>query len=166
MLGNSYFTRQGTHYQQVSSSAMGSPVSAMVADLVICNIEGPHALSRYVDDSNVCLKKTDADILLQYLNSIDGKIQFTIKHLCQTVKGRSISFLDSRITVLGDGSVEDDVYLKATHINKYLDFTSHNPAQHREAGVRTLLDRANFLPSRPELSANERNRFYSEWLSC
>ena len=171
VLGNSYFTYQGMHYQQVFGSAMGSPVSAVVVDLVMANIEeralstspvAPRWWRRYVDDSNVCLKRTDVDLSHRHLNSIDGNIQFTIKRACQTDKGQSISFLDSRLPVLGDGSAEIDVYRKATHTNKYLDFASHNPAQHKEAVVRTLLNRASLLPSRPELRTNERERALSD----
>ena len=115
-----------------------------------------------MDDSNVCFKRTDVDLFHQRLNSIDGNIQFTIERACQTGKGQSISFLDSRITVLGDGSVEIDVYRKATYTNKYLDFTSHNPAQHKEAVARTLLNRASLLPSRPELRKNELARVLND----
>ena len=94
-----------------------------------------------MDDSNECLKKTDAELFRQHLNSIDVNIQFTIERACQTEKGQSISFLDSRITVVSDGSVEIDVHRKATHTNKYLDFASHNPLQQKEAVLTTLLNR-------------------------
>ena len=86
-----------------------------------------------MDDSNVCFKKTDAELFHQHLNSVDGNIQFIIERACQ-----SIFFLDSRITVLCEGSVEIDVHWKTTHTNKYLDCTSHNPVQHKEAVIKTL----------------------------
>ncbi|XP_078363514.1 uncharacterized protein LOC144647607 [Oculina patagonica] len=155
------------HYHQVFGCAMGSPVSAVIADLVMNNIE-ERALStspvtpswwrRYVDDSNVCLKKTDVQVFHQHLNSIDSNIQFTIERAKQTDKGRRISFLDTQITALSDGSIEIEVFRKETHTNKYLDFASHNPMQHKEAVVKTLLHRANLLPSRPELRTNKQDR--------
>ena len=37
--GKSHYTYQGMHYQQVFGCAMGSPVSIVVTDIVIANIE-------------------------------------------------------------------------------------------------------------------------------
>lgn len=152
------------HYHQVFGCPMGLPVSAVVANLVMDNIveralstspTAPRWWQRYVDNCKVGLKRTDADLFYQHLNSINSNIQFTIECACQNDKVKSISFLDSRLTVLGDCSVEVDAYRKATHTNKYLDFASHNPGQHREAVVKTLLNRANFLPLCPEIRMND-----------
>lgn len=38
----------------------------------------PNRWRQQVDDSNVCLKRTDADLFHQHMNSIDGDNQFTI----------------------------------------------------------------------------------------
>ena len=164
VLINNYVTYDGMHYYQVVGCAVGSPVSAVIANLVMGNIED-RALSTspvtpcwwrgYVNDSNVCLKKMDVQVFLQHLNYIDSNIQFTIESARQTDKGRSISFLDSQVTVLSDSSKEIDAFRKKTHTNKYLDFASHNPMQHKEAVVKTLLNRANLLPSHPELKTDE-----------
>ena len=122
---------------------MGSQVSAVIADLVMMHVEEvalstspvtPRWWRRYVDDSNVCLKKTEVDIFHQHLNTIDPNIQFTIERASQNEKGQSISFLDTRVTALSDGSLEVDVFRKKTRTNKYLDYNSHNPLQHKEAG--------------------------------
>jgi len=166
VVNNSYFTYDGMHYHQVFGCAMGSPISTVITDLVMTYIE-ERALStspvkpcwwrQYIDDSNVCLKKSDIQVFHEYLNSIGNNVQFTIERSCQMDEGQSISFLDSQITVLNDGSVEIDVYRKKTHTNKYLDFALHNPMQHKEAVVETLLHRASLLPSRPERRTNEQN---------
>lgn len=109
-----------------------------------------------MDDSNyIYLKKTDAELFRQRSNSTDVNIQFTIA--CQTEKGQSIFFLDSRVTMLSDGSVEIDV-----HTNKYLDFASHKLVQRKEGVVTTLLNRANYLPSCPELRTNKRERVLAD----
>ena len=47
-----------------------------------------------------------------------------------------------------DGKVEGDVYRKATHTSKYLDFHSHSPGQGKRAVGKTLLDRAKCILSR------------------
>ena len=65
-----------------------------------------------------------------------------------TTKGKkSIAFIDTNNTVNEDRKVEVDVYRKATHISKYLDFHSHSPAQSKRAVVKTLLDCAKCIPS-------------------
>ena len=70
---------------------MGSAVSPVVAELFMANIK-ERALSTSpvapcwwrgcVDDSNVCLRRTDADLFHQHFNSTDGNIKFTIEHVC------------------------------------------------------------------------------------
>ena len=54
----------------------------------------------------------------------------------------------------GDGTVSITVYRKQTHTDKYLDFRSHHPANHKVAVVKTLFSRAEVVCS----SALERNR--------
>ena len=183
VLNHSYFTYEGVHYHQIFGCVMGSPkpaisqknkswtywtlcyVSAAIADLVMMHVEEvalstspvtPRWWRRYVDDSNVCLKKTEVDIFYQHLSTIDPNIQFTFDRASQNEKGQSISFLDTRVTALSDGSLE--VAVDVTHTNKYLDYNSHNPLQHKEAVVRTLLNRAHILPSNASLKSAETKR--------
>ena len=70
VLNNSYFKFNGSHYHQVSGCAMGSPVSAIIAEIIMREIEitaintSPVPVRwwrRYVDDSNSCLQKQDID---------------------------------------------------------------------------------------------------------
>ena len=46
-----------------------------------------------------------------------------------------------------DGTIKTKVYRKATHTDKYLQFNSHHPSQHKRSVARTLLDRAKNIPS-------------------
>jgi hypothetical protein len=59
----------------------------------------------------------------------------------------SIAFLDTMTTRNPDGTIKTSVYRKATHTDKYLDFNSHHPSQHKRSVARTLLDRAKEIPS-------------------
>ncbi|KAL9955713.1 hypothetical protein ACROYT_G037073 [Oculina patagonica] len=63
---DSYFSSEGTQYHRVFGCAMGSPVSAVIAELVMEEVEEkdlasapvkPRWWRRYVDDSNACLKR-------------------------------------------------------------------------------------------------------------
>ena len=67
---------------------MGSPVSAVIAELVMQEVETmPLATSpvrvkrwkRYVDDSNSCMKNDDVNSFHNHLNSIYQHIKFTIE---------------------------------------------------------------------------------------
>ena len=62
-------------------------------------------------------------------------------------KGGSIAILDTKTTRNPDGKIKTSVYRKATHTDKYLQFNSHHPSQHKRSMVRTVLDRAKNIPS-------------------
>ena len=98
-------------------------------------------------------KKCDVQTFHDHLNSINEHIQFTIERPTVSEQGESIAFLDTSNTVLKSGQVEVAVYQKATHTEKYLAFDSHHPGQSKAAAVKTLLDRAEAIPS----NASKRN---------
>ena len=77
--GGGYFKHDAIHYKHIIGCAMGSPISPVIADLVMEEIEvtaiatAPHPPKRwfrYVDDSHMCLKKDQVDEFHQHLNSI------------------------------------------------------------------------------------------------
>ena len=110
VLDNSFFVFQGNHFQQIFGCPMGSPVSAILANLVMEHVE-EKALSstpnppkwwfRYVDDSHVCVKREHVDEFHSHLNSINPHIKFTI----ETESEGSIAFLDTKTTRQEDGSI-------------------------------------------------------------
>ena len=135
---------------------MGSPVSAIIAELVMQEVEtmalatSPVRVKwwkRYVDDSNSCMKNDDVNSFHNHLNSINQHIKFTIELPTVSEDGISISFLDTQTTVSPNGEVMVAVHRKSTDTEKYLPFDSHNPEQHKAAVVRTLYHRANVIPT-------------------
>ena len=79
VLNNSFFVFKGSHYHQIFGCAMGSPVSAALAELVMQRIKrialrsSPVSVKwwkRYVDDFNACLKQDDVEKFRNHLNSI------------------------------------------------------------------------------------------------
>ncbi|KAL9976481.1 hypothetical protein ACROYT_G013789 [Oculina patagonica] len=117
---------KGTQYHQVFGCAMGSPVSAVIAELVMEEIEEkalasapvkPRWWRRYVDDSNACLKSESIRVFHSHLNSINPHIQFTIEMPTTGTEGQTIAFLDTSNTVSASGQVEVGVYRKPTHTN-------------------------------------------------
>ena len=88
-LNTTYFVFEGCYYQQVFETAMGSPVSAVIANLVMEDVEQralasvPVSLSfwkRFIDDVISAVSRNEIDILLQHLNSIEPSIHpFTVE---------------------------------------------------------------------------------------
>ena len=91
VLNNCVFSFQGKFYKQLHGAAMGSPCSPVVANIYMEYFEkralGPelpvsftiNTWLRYVDDVLTIVKKGTRDSLLNYLNSIDPNIKFTIE---------------------------------------------------------------------------------------
>ena len=65
-----------------------------------------------------------------------------------------LPFLD-RLTKREKNRIAVEVYRKPTHTNKYLDFNSCHPKQHKRSIVKTLLDRAEKIPSSSPAQARE-----------
>ena len=87
-LKTTYFMFEGNYFQQVFGTAMGSPVSAVIANLVMEDVKqralasspvNPSFLKRYVDDVASAVNESKIDILLEHPNSIEPSIQFTVE---------------------------------------------------------------------------------------
>lgn len=151
ILNHSFFVYKQQYYKQIFGCAMGSPVSAIIANLVIQFVEEkaietapipPKWWYRFVDDSHPCLRKHDAHSFLTHLNSINPHINFTM----EMAKDGCLPFLDT-LAKRDDDKITVEVYRKPTHTDKYLDFSSCHPAQHKRSVVKTLMDRAEKIPS-------------------
>ena len=88
VLDNNYFIVDGTFYKQIFGCPMGSPVSAILANLVMEQVEeralisAPHPPKwwfRYVDDSHVCIAREHLTEFHSHLNSINQHIKFTVE---------------------------------------------------------------------------------------
>jgi hypothetical protein len=106
---------------------LGSPVSAVIANLVMEDVEQrslasvPVSLSfwkRFVDDVISAVSGNEIDIFLQHLNSIEPCIQFTIER----EMNRHLVFLDLGVHRTVEGKLETDVCRKPTRTNKYLSY--------------------------------------------
>ena len=91
VLENCVFTFQDKFFKQLHGAAMGSPCSPVIANIYMEYFEnlalGPELpvpvkdWKRYVDDVFSIIPKGNQDKMLQYLNSIDPHIKFTIEQL-------------------------------------------------------------------------------------
>ena len=139
---------------------MGSPVSAVMANLVMEDLE-KRALStsivqpcfwkRYVDDVCAAVSSSLVQILQDHSNNIEPSIQFTVER----ETNRKISFLDVTVCRQDNGRLSTKVYRKPTHTERYLSFHSHHPVAHKRAVVKSLTDRAKIIPSSSDQRSKE-----------
>ncbi|XP_033108664.1 uncharacterized protein LOC117110160 [Anneissia japonica] len=155
-----YFVYNGTFYQQIRGAAMGSPVSPIVCNLYMENMEQlaiktalhpPIWWYRYVDDTHTKLKKAHAQEFTDHLNSLDPDIKFTT----EGEVNRSLAFLDTLTVIQNGGSINIKIYRKPTHTDQYLNFNSNHPLQHKLGVINTLYYRANSLVTKEEDKIHE-----------
>ena len=148
-----YLAFEGKVYRQIHGTGMGSPVSVVVANLVMEDVEQealstfhtpPRFWRRYVNDTCTALPSNLVDSYHDHLNSINPCIQFMIER----ESDGQLPFLDILLNREEDGSIRTSVYHKATHTDQYLCFHSHHPAANKRAVVRTLMCRAEALSGR------------------
>ena len=135
-LNANYLSFRGRCFKQAFGTAMGSPVSVSVANLVMEDVEERALASfdiqlpfwkRYIDNTCTVVPKDGVQDLLQHINGIEESINFTVEVECEG----HIPFLDVLISRQPDGSISTSVHRKATYTDKYLDFNSHHPLSHK-----------------------------------
>ena len=150
LCSTTYFSFNDKIYEQKFGTAMGSPVSPILANLFMEHLETkaiatcpneckPSFWKRYVDDALCAIKNGKREQLTQHLNTVDstGSIQFTYEDEVD----RSLPYLDVNITRHENGKLSTKVYRKATHTDQYLQFTSAHPLHQKLGVIRSLLDR-------------------------
>ena len=105
------------HYQQVQGTAMESPVSVVVADMVMESVEQnaletflakPQFRKMYLDDTLTAIRQEQLDEFHRHLNSIEQTINFTI----QMERNSQIPFLDVLLHKEDHDSIQTSVYRK------------------------------------------------------
>ena len=152
-LTNTSFIFQGRYHEQTEGAAMGSPLSPIIANLYMEAFEKeaintapdpPTFWRRFVDDTFVIIQKAKEDSFFNHINSIDNKIQFTKE---ASRSDGSMPFLDTLVTINGDGSLNTKVYRKPTHTDLYLQWDSHHSIAAKYSVINTLHHRAKAVSS-------------------
>ena len=105
-----------------------------------------------MNDVISAVSATEAERLLSHFNSVEPSIQFTLER----EKDIHLPFLDLNVSRGVRENLETKVYRKLTHTDKYLAFDSHHPICHKKSVAKTLLRRADCLPS----SLNSRGNMF------
>ena len=152
-------------YKQLQGTAMGSPVSPVIANIYIKHFESlaipssPTLIKwwfRYVDDVHSATRKDQVNKLQEHLNSIDPHIKFTIE-----LPGTDgLPFLDT-LPKPTPNSIESTVHKKATHTDGYLDYNSNYLISAKLSVIHTLIHRAKQVCSTPEFLAKEMDHLHN-----
>ena len=145
---------------------MGSPVSVVVAEIVMQNIK-EQALATYTRTVPLWLRYVDKDVhkdgiddFHEHLNRQNADIQFT-KEIEENGK---IPFLDCLVT-RDNNKLKTTIYRKPTHTDRLLDQSSYNPTSHKATTIRTLTRRAQLVCDSPDSLQDETdflNNVFSE----
>ena len=136
-LNATYFQYKEGFYRQKHGCAMGSPVSPIVANLYVEEVEHralssfsgtvPNHWFRYVDDTWAKIQRRDLEAFSAHLNKTDKYVKFA----CKYVKENTLVFLDCAVKMEEDRNLSIEVYRKPTHTDHYLRFDSHRPLEHK-----------------------------------
>ena len=161
-LTSTYFQYNGKHYKQLHGTAMGSPVSVVVAEIVMQNIE-ESALSTYrqtiplwlrnVDDTFTAVRQDEIVAFHRHLNGQNTDIQFTR----EVEENGKLPFLDCLVS-RDENSLRTAVYRKPTHTDRLVDESSHNPTSHKATTISTLTRRAQLVCNTTD-SLSDKNKY-------
>ena len=131
-LKSTYFKHGDQFFEQTEGTAMGSPLSPVVAGLFMEDFEQmalatadrePKLWLRYVDDTFIIWPhgRTQLATFLDHLNGLCEKIQFTM----ETEEENQLPFLDVLVK-RNENNLTTSVFRKKTHTDRYLHFRSHH----------------------------------------
>ena len=116
------------YYEQVQGTAMGSPISPVMANLFTEDFEvrpstpsTPRPWRMYVDDTFIILKILRHGFL-EHISSHDPHIQFNTE---ETRPDGSMPFLDSLVTHQQDRALFTTVYMEPAHTDQYMPWDNH-----------------------------------------
>ena len=127
---------------------MGSPLTPVIADLVMRRLETVSLMSlnldavfyfRYVDDICTAVEPSRIDAIVEQFNSFHTRLQFTSEF-----GGDEINFLDVTISIIGKG-FGVDWYRKPTFSGRFLNFYSNHPIAQKRGTIFSLVDRTILL---------------------
>ncbi|XP_068696989.1 uncharacterized protein [Montipora foliosa] len=93
-------------------------------------VQAKKVWKRYVDDSYCIIKRDAVNSFHTTFDPIDPHISFPIEE----ESDRQIAFLDTLVSPK-DNTITIDVYRKATHTERYLDFSSHHDKRHSDQHI-------------------------------
>jgi len=125
---------------------MGSPLSPIVADLTMRDLEDnvlntlnirPIIYYRYVDDILLSAPREEIYDILDKFNSYHHRLKFTL----ETEDNRCLNFLDVTL-IIKNNKIITDWFHKTTFSGRYLSYYSNHPINHKIGIIYNLVERA------------------------
>ncbi|XP_025271336.1 uncharacterized protein LOC112639971 [Camponotus floridanus] len=135
ILDSTCFSFNGRFYEQIFGTPMGSPLSPILADMVMDDLETQYLNSlnftvlmyyRYVDDVFTIVPRTKIDDILTIFNKYHKRLRFTYEKEIDS----SISFLNVKIIRLGTKLITN-WFRKPTWSGRYINFYSNHPLKYK-----------------------------------
>ncbi|BHF74925.1 hypothetical protein SprV_0501801500 [Sparganum proliferum] len=161
-----FFTVVGETYEQIKGTPVGSPVSGLVAELVLQELEKiafiqhePVFWRRHVDDTFVIAKRD----MLQHFHC-NNAIFPDIKLTREEEQEQQLPFLDVLVKRNPNGEREKTVYRKATNTKQLLSFHSNHPVAHKRSCLKMLFKRIQTHRSQQEDRAREARYLHDQFV--
>lgn len=147
------FQFENNFYKQTEGTAMGNPLSCIMADIFMSKLETsakenlpyfPRIWLRYVDDIfAVFNKEENINHFVQNINSLHASIKFTY----ETENMGSLPFLDLLIKKnQSTKKIEFDIFRKPTSNFRYIPNDSYHPSKQKRAAFETMIHRLLYTP--------------------
>ncbi|HEY9486224.1 MAG TPA: hypothetical protein VIQ04_06255, partial [Nitrososphaeraceae archaeon] len=151
VLNSTYFAYNGNIYKQHYGVAMGSPLSSVVASMVLEDIEeriipGLHNVKffkRYIDDCLLCIHKDHINNTLDVFNNEHPRLKFTV----ELEVNNQINFLDITLIKNEHNNINTKWYTKKIWTGRHINYNSYTPFRYKIATINSLVDRAVILTS-------------------
>jgi len=154
ILKQNYFAFENKIYQPEKGVSMGSPISNIIAEIFLQNLEQLHMTqildtnnivyyTRYVNDILIIYDNTliSLETISEQINKLHPDLQFT--HTQE--QDNTVNFLDLHL-IRHPNTTEIDIYRKTTTTDTTINFTSNHPTEHKLAAYRFLIHRMLSLP--------------------
>jgi len=152
ILSSTFFTFNNIIYKQTFGTPMGSPLSPIIADIVMRDLEESilnrfesiiPLYYRYVDDIIMAAPIDKISLILDIFNNYHDRLKFTIEY----EDNHCINFLDLSLLRI-DNKIQINWFHKKTFSGRYLSFFSSHPTCHKIGVIYNIVDRV-FLLSHP-----------------
>jgi len=144
---NNYFLFNKQVYRQLNGTPMGSSISINLSGIVINSLLNEvipnynneiKLISKYVDDLLLIVNKSKSNEIINKLNSLNKKIQFT----SELENNNKIDYLDITIIKNKDGKLETKWYEKDIKKGQILNYHSQHPFEQKRNVIENTINRA------------------------